>query len=57
MRVFLLQIIAFICYLAAIAGIKMMNLSGWVTCALLAVVMVLLVLGVTIPYRLDRKSS
>jgi hypothetical protein len=57
MRVFLLQIIAFICYLAAIAGIKMMNFSGWVTCPLLAVVMVLLVLGVTLPYRLDRKSS
>ena len=57
MKVFLLQIIAFICYLAAIAGIKMMDLSGWVTVPLLAVVMLLLVLGVTLPYRLDRKSS
>jgi hypothetical protein len=57
MEVFLLQVIAFICYLAAIAGIKMMALSGWVTYPLLAVVMLLLVLGVTLPYRLDRKSS
>jgi uncharacterized oligopeptide transporter (OPT) family protein len=57
MKVFLLQVIAFICYLAAIAGIKIMDLSGWATYPLLAVVMLLLVLGVTLPYRLDRKSS
>jgi hypothetical protein len=46
----LLQIIVLICTIAAIAGIKMMDLPAWITYPLLAIVVVLALLGLAGAY-------
>jgi cobalamin synthase len=56
MKSILLQIIVVICAIPAIVGIKMMDLSAWITYPLLAIVVVLTLLGLAGANH-ERKSA
>jgi len=56
MKTILLQIIVLICAIAAIAGIKMMDLPVWITYPMLAIVVVLALLGLAGAHY-ERKSA
>ena len=56
MKTILLQIIVVICAIPAIVGIKMMDLSAWITYPLLAIVVVLTLLGLA-GVHYERKSA
>ena len=45
MKVILLQILVLLCAIGAVAGIKLLGLTAWLTYPLLAVVVVLAILG------------
>jgi hypothetical protein len=57
MKTFLLQIIVFIFSIAAIVGLKKMDLQAWFTYTLLAILMVLAIFGIVGVTYFDRKSS
>lgn len=44
-KVILLQILVLLCAIGAVAGIKLLGLTAWLTYPLLAVVVVLAILG------------
>ncbi len=50
MKAILLQILAIICAIAAIFGVKAMDMPGWVTYPLLVIVVVLALLGMALAY-------
>ena len=56
MKSMLLQMIVFICAIAAIAGIKVMSLPAWITCPLVAVAVVLTLFGLAVANN-ERKSA
>jgi hypothetical protein len=56
MKTILLQIIVVICAIPAIVGIKVMNLSAWITIPLVAIAVVLTIFGLAIA-NYERKSA
>ena len=56
MKTILLQVIVVFCALAAIAGIKMMDLEAWLTYPLLAITTLVAILGLALAHY-DRKST
>ena len=57
MKTFLLQIIILIFSIAAIVGLKKMDLQAWFTYPLLAILLVLAIFGIVGATFFDRKSS
>ena len=57
MKRFLLQVIVLIGSIAAIVGLKKMDLNAWLTFPLLAVLMVLAIFGIVGATYFDRKTS
>jgi purine-cytosine permease-like protein len=55
MKIILLQIIAVVCAIPAIVGIKIMNMPAWITYPLLTIVVVLTLLGLAGAHY-ERKS-
>jgi len=56
MKTLLLQVIVIICAIAAIGGVKMMDLEAWLTYPLLAIVTLLTILGLALAHY-GRKST
>ena len=56
MKTILLQIIVVICAIPAIVGIKVMDLSAWITIPLVAIAVVLTIFGLAIA-NYERKSA
>ncbi len=56
MKTILLQAIVMFCALAAIAGIKIMDLQAWLTYPLVAIATLLAILGLALAHY-DRKST
>jgi hypothetical protein len=56
MKTILLQIIVVICAIPAIVGIKVMDLSPWITIPLVAIAVVLTIFGLAIA-NYERKSA
>jgi hypothetical protein len=55
MKAILLQILVLFCFIAAIVGIKVMDLPAWFTYPLVAIVVVLTLLGFACAYY-ERQS-
>ena len=56
MKTILLQIIVVICAIPTIVGIKMMDLSAWITIPLVAIAVVLTIFGLAVA-NYERKSA